>query len=155
MYEADIKRQMETINNKIFELIKENVSNKRIAERYAKRYLKIEQNDWVLLPEVMDKTVLDIGSYLAIDNIKLKSLGAKKVISLDIDMEALKINKRCGVGEVVCADALHLPFRDDGFEVVTSFSAIEHISEGHEQWISEMVRVTKKGGAHCGSYFKI
>ena len=41
MYEEDVKRQMETINNKIFELIKENVSNKRIAERYAKRYLKI------------------------------------------------------------------------------------------------------------------
>ena len=46
------------------------------------------------------------------------------------------------------ADATTLPFRNDVFDLVVSYSAIEHVpaKEKQREWIKEMARVTKVGG---------
>ena len=45
----------------------------------------------------------------------------------------------------VFGDALNLPFKDESFEVVTSFQVMEHVAEP-EIMLSEMKRVCKWGG---------
>ena len=46
------------------------------------------------------------------------------------------------------ADARHMPFKIGSFDIVTSFSAIEHLPQRWEfkVWIGEMVQVLKNGG---------
>lgn len=54
------------------------------------------------------------------------------------------------------ADANHLPFEDDSFDVVISWGSVEHIAGGYHQALIEMRRVLRDGGRlfiHPGLYF--
>jgi ubiquinone/menaquinone biosynthesis C-methylase UbiE len=50
----------------------------------------------------------------------------------------------CG-SNFMCADALHLPFLDETFDLVVSLGVIEHVSD-HSRMVSEMARVLRPGG---------
>lgn len=54
------------------------------------------------------------------------------------------------------ADANHLPFEDDSFDVVLSWGSVEHIAGGYHQALIEMRRVLRDGGLlfiHPGLYY--
>jgi SAM-dependent methyltransferase len=54
------------------------------------------------------------------------------------------------------ADANHLPFEEDRFDVVVSWGSVEHIAGGYLQALREMKRVLRPGGLlfiHPGLYY--
>lgn len=54
------------------------------------------------------------------------------------------------------ADANHLPFEDDSFDVILSWGSVEHIAGGYHQALLEMRRVLRDGGLlfiHPGLYY--
>lgn len=60
---------------------------------------------------------------------------------------AKEISEKYGVdGSFILADANHLPFKYESFDLVWSMGVLEHFREPYPV-IEELVRVTKKGGA--------
>lgn len=49
--------------------------------------------------------------------------------------------------ELVCADARHLPMRDEVFDLVNATDVIEHIVPGQGRFMAEVRRTLKKGGS--------
>jgi ubiquinone/menaquinone biosynthesis C-methylase UbiE len=97
---------------------------------------EIESREQVLrrVAEYCSGRVLDVATgsgYLA-----RKIRG--KVVCLDIDSARV-----ARIGEVVAGDARLLPFCDESFDVVASWSALAHIAEWRAV-IKEMFRVAKR-----------
>jgi ubiquinone/menaquinone biosynthesis C-methylase UbiE len=123
---------------------------------YAERYLRIKIVDWRLTMMNKGDLILDVGSGKPIDAIRAIWLGAR-FIALDLSAQELRkgkefikreLNHLRPLADFVVADATTLPFRNDVFDVVVSYSAIEHVpaKEKQHEWIKEMARVTKVGG---------
>lgn len=71
-----------------------------------------------------------------------------QVVSIDIDDSAVKHAKRTYTKknlEFQVADALHLPFLNDSFEVVVCSQVYEHVSNA-KQMFAEIFRVLSPGG---------
>lgn len=117
------------------------------------------QVDYRLLSEIdiRRKNILNIGSGFPVDELQFASrIGSW--VSIDISLETIK--KAKGVcsyelphhlsGKIflVETDATKLPFRDETFDIVTSFSTIDHIPGNNKRSFvcNEIFRVTKKGG---------
>ncbi len=64
---------------------------------------------------------------------------------LDRSFQALRFTRQRGIGRLVCADSVALPFPNASFDVVTAFDLIEHV-EGDCLLVSEVHRVLKPGG---------
>ena len=78
-----------------------------------------------------------------------KEYGQKEVYGIDISEEMLKIaklNNPLNTKVLKVGDALHLPFKDNFFDVTITNRFLMHTPE-FSRIISEMVRVTKKGGS--------
>ncbi|MDQ3098611.1 MAG: class I SAM-dependent methyltransferase [bacterium] len=91
-------------------------------------------------------SILDMGcaSGLLLQRIRIsyKSRGT------GIDVSAVLINKaqqEDPKNTYLMADASHLPFPENTFDLITSFDNLEHIKE-YREVIKEMVRVLKPGG---------
>jgi len=117
------------------------------------------QTDYRLLSKIniRGKTILNIGCSYPIDEIYFASK-ISKWVSIDISPETIK------KARVLCdyelprhlsqkisfieADASKLPFDDESFDIVVSFSTIDHIpgKNKRESVCKEIFRVTKKGG---------
>ncbi|MAG33509.1 MAG: hypothetical protein CL908_21745, partial [Deltaproteobacteria bacterium] len=78
--------------------------------------------------------VLDLASGTGYGS-ALLSRSARSLVSLDLEAAHLG-----GVPAGVCGDALRLPFRDESFDVVVCFEAIEHVPEP-ARLVSEARRV--------------
>lgn len=95
---------------------------------------------------VEGKDILDVacGTGYGLPFLRRK---ANKVVGVDVSLEALSEAKdRCDdKTNVLLADALRLPFRDEAFDVVTSFETIEHLRE-RQQFLQEIKRVLKMNG---------
>lgn len=97
--------------------------------------------------ESRGKTVLDVGC-------GFKALGTVNVDLFTGPSEhrgvSRKQPKECGALDVhslknfVKADACHLPFKDDSFDIVYSNQVIEHQGVNPELFVKEAVRVSKK-----------
>ena len=75
-----------------------------------------------------------------------------EIVGIDLSEEMLRIARRKarkdGLGKRITllrADALHLPFEDNRFDIVTIAFGLRNIGH-HQRGISEMVRVLKDGG---------
>ncbi len=123
---------------------------------YARAYMKAKEVDRRLSLETVgsESVVLDVGGGLGLDDLLFASKGAHSVV-VDLNYEDLKKGKEiCKVFnlrdkiEYLIADARKLPFVDEAFDVVTSFSAMEHSPSRCEfkVWVGEMTRVLKNGG---------
>lgn len=78
---------------------------------------------------------------------RLAEVAAKEHISLDPWPEGL---------EFYDADANHLPFADDSFDVVVSWGSVEHIAGGYLQALREIKRVLRPDGLmfiHPGLFY--
>lgn len=87
----------------------------------------------------------------------LLSSKAQSVIGLDLDMDSLKFAADALRDEhlhLICGDALHLPFVEESFDLVTSMESLEHFSrEDGENLLLELRRVLKRCGLLIGSTF--
>ena len=98
------------------------------------------------LPFVENKIVLDIACGTGYGLAFLKR-NAKLVTGVDVDIEATRESK----GEwdektsALLGDGLSLPFKDESFDVVTSFETLEHLSE-RGKFLSELKRVLRQDG---------
>ncbi len=102
--------------------------------RFAKKY-------------VVGKKVLDLGCGMGYGAAELKKIGAKEVVGVDNDPEAIEFAKGFAGKKVrfLKADATALLFPDQEFDVVVSFEVIEHIKD-YQQYLKEAFRVLKLGG---------
>lgn len=126
-------------------LFKKIVSDKRIA-RFTEFYLNLKKVDWELMPDKIHGKVLDVACHIPVDGYWISQIEDVDSVTL-VDMakpEGLPINKVT----FVKSDATKLPFDDNTFDFVMSFSSIEHLTNraGQEKWIKEMTRVVKTGG---------
>lgn len=147
------------IEDKVFsieyelEVLSEIVSNGHV-ERWVKGFIdkKIEEEHLAryqyALNFVPNKTVLDVaggsgyGSYIL-----SKEGNASKVISIEIDMEAVKyaeIKYPLKNIERLCKDALKIDFQEE-FDVIVSFETIEHLDD-YEIFIDKIYNSLKSGG---------
>ena len=95
---------------------------------------------------IKDKIVLDIASGTGYGSGFLKDNKAKIVIGADIDFEAVSYSrKNFHNAHYLQSDAIHLPFRNNFFDVVVSFETIEHLRE-YQKFLYEIKRVLKKTG---------
>lgn len=104
-----------------------------------------------------DKILLNVGTFFPIDEIYLASR-VKKLYSIDIAPEIIRIANEIADREIhpnfrkniilEVADASNLPYEDNFFDVVCSFSTLEHIPDEQKRnkSFSELIRVTKSGG---------
>lgn len=129
---------------------------KIIGDTEARAYMKIKAVDRRLsLKTIHPNTILlDVGGGWGLDDLLFAHKGANSIV---VDLNNLDLKK----GKEICknlnlldkihylvADARKLPFTNETFNVVTSFSAIEHLPcrDDFKVWIKEMVRVLKSGG---------
>ena len=98
------------------------------------------------------KSVLDIGCGAAGKSVYYASLGARRVVGLDVveryRSEAIELARRKGYEdrfEFVCADAAKTEFKDGSFDTVIMNDAVEHV-ERPEAVLRECLRVLAPGG---------
>lgn len=110
--------------------------------------------DGVYTPEEMfaGKEVLDMGCGAAGKSLYYASLGAARVVGVDIveryEHEATELAKRLGYSQIftfVCASADKLPFPDESFDTIIMNDFMEHVSDP-EAALSEALRLIKKDG---------
>jgi SAM-dependent methyltransferase len=97
---------------------------------------------------VQDKTLLDAGCGTGYGANFLVSRGAKNVEAIDISIEGLsyaKKNYSTSNTHYKVMDITALGYKENSFDIVTSFEVIEHITE-QEIFISEVARVLKPEG---------
>jgi len=122
----------------------------------ARAYMKVKEVDQRLSLESAgsEVVVLDVGGGLGLDDLFFAYKGAYSVV-VDLNYKDLKKGKEISKDfklhdkiDYLTADARKLPFVDGAFDVVTSFSAIEHLLYRYEfkVWVQEMTRVLKNGG---------
>ncbi len=122
----------------------------------AKDYYAIKEIDRKLSSPFVKPGCLfcDVGGARAIDAIPFAAAGAEG-ICLDISTIFLNTGrkkvKRFGLSQkidFVCASATSMPFAEGAFDLVTSFSVIDHLPSKIEarKAIMEFSRVVKQGG---------
>ena len=119
-------------------------------------YLLIKSIDSRLSRMVIKKgdSILNVGCGYPINEIIFSSWGAKNVVGIDIDnsviKEGQKILDKLGIKNVklYTINALEIDqyFPIRSFDVVTSFSAIEHLNnmKNYEKWIKKMSDLSKR-----------
>jgi SAM-dependent methyltransferase len=108
--------------------------------------MRVERVRALAPAELAGGPVLNVGCGTGGFNVAAEAAGVR-VVGIDEDAEAMDIcGLRGGSGRYVRAVAEAMPFRDGTFALVHCFSVIEHVASV-EGAISEMVRVTRRGGA--------
>lgn len=125
----------------------------KTAEKYGER---IDSHDETAYQEYVSfvrrfvskrDRILDLGCGTGLSTFMLRQF-VGEVSGVDISPIFIRtaMEKRQAPNvKFICADILNLPFLDESYDVVSSFLLIEHIYDVPLA-LSEMVRVTKKGG---------
>ncbi len=94
--------------------------------------------------------VLDNGCGAGCGTYYLVLHGAAEAVGIDYSFDAIKWGKRRYQAKnlkLITANSLHLPFRDNYFDVIVSFDVLEHIAEKDQRnFISEIIRVMRQSG---------
>ena len=112
---------------------------------------KIKLN-WLasFLPTGKKLKILDIGCGAGFISNELARLG-HDVVGLDLSESSLDIARQTSgnaTPEYVCADAYHLPFEDESFDLIVCFDFLEHVEKPNIV-VSEASRVLRKKGRFC------
>jgi ubiquinone/menaquinone biosynthesis C-methylase UbiE len=128
------------------------LNSERVLYKYYRRVqispLMLERDKYLyifkkLLMEFNDSLILNIGCGRDVLFSDLQRAGAE-VIELDIVVEPLKELKACGAHHLIRADAHHLPFRDNIFDLVFMIGVLHHLYSIQEALL-EVIRVVKYG----------
>ncbi len=90
------------------------------------------------------KRLLNIGAGRDFLLELLRETGGE-VTEQDTVLEPLRLLKGRGAAFCICGDARQLPFKDNSFDIVTSFAVLHHIWP-IDRPLAEMLRVLKPGG---------
>src|SRR4051812_42174912 len=90
------------------------------------------------------KSVLDAGCGTGYGSQILTEAGARRVVGIDVDRDALPKRGRENL-EFAVADVHELPYADAEFDLVVSFEVIEHVERRNEV-IAELARVLADDG---------
>lgn len=147
-------RHIKYVNKDIFLLVHDLLTEEIKNSYHALEYLIIKNIDAKLAKMVINTndTVLNIGCGLPLNEIMFKSWGVKKIVGIDVNKDIIEKGKshlrnfHIDDIELLVGDALNLDYPDNSFDVVVSFSAIEHIQgwENYEKWIKNMSRIAKR-----------
>jgi demethylmenaquinone methyltransferase/2-methoxy-6-polyprenyl-1,4-benzoquinol methylase len=74
-----------------------------------------------------------------------RRLPAAKIVAADFSPEMLAIAREKGVANTLVADALHLPFENGAFDVVTVAFGLRNMADW-DRGLAEMRRVLRSGG---------
>ena len=102
--------------------------------------------------EVREKSVLDAGCGTGIFSIIFANKGASSVFGIDISegslQTALRLKEKFGLdnAQFQKEDMLHLPFRDEQFDIVWAWGTVHHTTDPTKA-IEELIRVLKGGGS--------
>lgn len=125
-----------------------------------KRRFRYELQDYMQrffrFDELRDKLVLEIGSGAGIDSAEMLRNGAT-VLSVDFGVLSCKATKSLLQearldGEVIMADAAHLPFKRSALDVVYSYGVVHHIPEV-DKVLMEVHRCLRDGGEFLGMVY--
>jgi len=133
-----------------------NKNDRRDHWRYFKSKIS---SDYVFLSnlDMYGKRILNVGCNFPMDEI-FYARRVGKWVAIDVNAKALERARKVVDEELSpklaqriqfsVADATSLPFCDNSFDVVVSFSTIEHIpsKEGRQKAVDEIARVTKARG---------
>lgn len=155
-------------------MLPRNSLEKKVYESYMEYADKIWENgyrfnpvyialkalsDWLLLTsvDIKDKKILNIGCAEPIDELQFVEK-VEKWVALDINEKLIRTAEEIAKRklhpdlfkklEFVQGDATEMQFEDNTFDIVVSFSAIEHIPDKtlRQKALKEMARVVKKEG---------
>jgi SAM-dependent methyltransferase len=92
------------------------------------------------------RLILDLGSGGGrnSDNLRAKFPEAR-VVALDLSFIRCSSCRQATGADVVCGNAMGLPFPDDSFDLVLSTQVIEHVPDDRA-FVEESGRILKKGG---------
>lgn len=133
-----------------------NQLSKSIKNPYViAEYLIIKSIDTRLAKKVIKKgdNVLNIGCGYPINEMIIRSWGiADRIVGIDISEEKISSGTKwlndLGIKnvELYQKDALSLAFPEKSFDVVLSFSAIEHVKgwANYEKWVKNMSSIAKR-----------
>ncbi len=120
---------------------------------YTPAHGKLEQHPFpeIELPDADGATLLDLGSNWGRWSVAAARKGYD-VIGMDPDLEGIRAARRIAVQQgvssnYIVADARHLPFPEGAFDIVYSFSVLQHLPKEHvRQSLAEVHRVLKPSG---------
>jgi len=122
---------------------KENIQYKKLLDSTAYNFYFKYVNDIIKLIN-SDGKFLDVGCGTG-RVLKLLSNKISKSNIFGVDISDLFINELKNEFNVCVYDGNILPFEDDFFNVVGSFTVLEHIDKPYK-FLDELIRITKKGG---------
>ncbi len=98
---------------------------------------------------ITNKLILDVGCGTGIQTYRVAREGGRPIgfdISLDLLNEAIEKNKGTYKIELCCADATHIPFIDESFDMIISFGSVLSHIPNFRATIKEISRVLKSDG---------
>jgi SAM-dependent methyltransferase len=129
------------------------------------RLFERQVSELQLTQEDLEKKILDVGADLGQFSNEAKRRGYKNIYSIDVshpdEFHTIDSDAQIGAGTFAVANALHLPFKDQEFDLTVSFYSMPHMlarrtkdtEENRLQFrslvssvIDEMLRVTKLNG---------
>ncbi|WP_321423220.1 class I SAM-dependent methyltransferase [uncultured Methanobacterium sp.] len=150
----------------MIDLEKEDIMGKEVMKKYKHLlidvpgyYLQVSNVDRRLVDSISlrGKKLLNVGCggyiisdiYFAMKGADVTSIDIEKWVIDGAKERIAKLDNKEDIKlEVMLADGRQLPFPDNSFDVVTSFSAIEHIEKDEDRLkaLMEMARVVKPNG---------
>lgn len=117
------------------------------AYMYDRRYMKIQREKYEAVLANIHRAgrILDLGCGTGM---LLMSLEKRAKFAVGVDMSAEMLGaakKRATKTGLVLADADHLPFADESFDVVVSVTLLQNMPDP-ERTVRELVRVLQPGG---------
>jgi len=115
----------------------------KLMEVRALTYRKVYTKAVLSLGGLKSKSILDIGCGSS-EYHKWLANDCKRFVGVDISVEMLKLcRESTGKSiELVAADALHLPFKEEPFDASMAFQALHHLPDWKKA-LTEMMRVAK------------
>jgi len=117
----------------------------RIAINGSSHHAYISRQTAMLLGKERFKLWLDVGCGDGIQTAEVAKI-VNHDLCVALDMAKRHIPKRFRiVADSIVADALHMPFRDRSFSLITCYSLVEHLRD-RELFLKEVKRTLKRRG---------
>jgi SAM-dependent methyltransferase len=117
---------------------------------YAKHQIQFlsREPEWLSLMDNVRKyeSILDLGSGDGRNSFHLgRVMPSARLVAFDLSVIRCRTCRSLTGKEVVCGDAMHLPFADRSFDMIVSTQVIEHVPDD-SGFVREAERVLKPGG---------